>query len=139
MLRMNKNFMEFMRQHHPHVSDEKFALGTILTEEDNKEEGEDSYDSEWWYLSWLDTLFFDCGWGTRRQHFCDLTLETEENIYMSGNQEICDAIFATSFFFFSTSSFCPCKYFRVEPKGMRYKSDAAPLPCYPVDWFFIDT
>ena len=46
MLRMNKKFMEFTRQHYPHVSDEQFALGTLLTEEDNKEEGEDSYDSE---------------------------------------------------------------------------------------------
>ena len=37
------------------------------------------------------TLFFRLWLGiiaNRRQHFCDLTLETEEDIYMSGNKEL---------------------------------------------------
>ena len=37
MLRMNKDFMEFMCTHYPHVASESFKFGTILTEEENKE------------------------------------------------------------------------------------------------------
>jgi hypothetical protein len=35
MLRMNKKFMELMRENCPHVAGEKFAIGTIFKEEDN--------------------------------------------------------------------------------------------------------
>ena len=42
MLRMNKDFMEFMRTYYPHVASEAFKFGTILTEEDNKEQQEEA-------------------------------------------------------------------------------------------------
>ena len=46
MLRMNKDFMEFMRTHYPHVASESFKFGTILTEEENKEEEEEEEEEE---------------------------------------------------------------------------------------------
>ena len=46
MLRMNKDFMEFMRTYYPHVASEAFKFGTILTEEDNKEEEEEEEEEE---------------------------------------------------------------------------------------------
>lgn len=47
MLRMNKGFMEFMRTHYPHVARETFALGTILTVEDNQEDDVAEDDDTW--------------------------------------------------------------------------------------------
>ena len=35
MLRMNKKFIQFMRENCPHVAGEKFAMDTIFKEEDN--------------------------------------------------------------------------------------------------------
>ena len=45
---MNKGFMEFMRTHYPHVARETFALGTILTVEDNQEDDEHPEDDDTW-------------------------------------------------------------------------------------------
>ena len=38
MCRMNRDFIVFMRKHYPHVTNEQFEFGTILTVEDNEED-----------------------------------------------------------------------------------------------------
>ena len=39
--------MELMRTHYPHVARETFALGTILTVEDNQEDDNAEDDDTW--------------------------------------------------------------------------------------------